>query len=240
MRFSPPTPTRAVSAQEPPPWIDDEVPDDDGRASASADDEPASALAGVDTARSSAGPDIATPGVAASTVAAISRAPRSVAPAQPLPLVTTPLGDQWAALIRPLVAAGSLVAMVRELALQAGPTAQQPADGGGSCWTLCVARETLRAPALASKLTAALEAALGEPVQLLIQPGVPQDSIGLRDTQAREFAQREAEATIQNDPAVRELLAQFRTARIVPGSIKPLSAGPLQPKTPSTPRTPPP
>lgn len=125
--------------------------------------------------------------------------------------------------------------MVRELALQAGPTARQPLDGGGTCWTLCVERETLRAPALVAKLTVALESALGEPVQLRVQPGVPLDSIGRRDTQTREAAQRDAAATIQNDPAVRALMAQFGTARIVPGSIKPLSADPLHPRTPRTP-----
>jgi DNA polymerase III subunit gamma/tau len=34
--------------------------------------------------------------------------------------------------------------------------------------------------------------------------------------------QREAEAAIHNDPLVQELMSQFKNARIVPGSIKPL------------------
>jgi DNA polymerase-3 subunit gamma/tau len=46
----------------------------------------------------------------------------------------------------------------------------------------------------------------------------------LRDTHAREAAQRAAEQLIQDDPEVRAVMAQFRTARIVPGSIKPLAA----------------
>jgi DNA polymerase-3 subunit gamma/tau len=217
MRFSPPAPVRVVTAQEPPPWIDDEVPDDDGPAGPRPTDA------------------VAISASAANTVGAVPLAAVEVLPAQPLPVLTSALGDQWAAVIRPMVAAGSIAAMVRELALQAGPTALQTLDGGGSCWTLCVERETLRAPTLVTKLTVALEAALGEPVQLRVQPGVVQDSIGRRDAQARDTAQREAEATIQNDPAVRELMAQFRTARIVPGSIKALSADPLQPKTPRTP-----
>ena len=38
----------------------------------------------------------------------------------------------------------------------------------------------------------------------------------------RQRGAREAEATIQQDPVVQELMSQFKTARIVPGSIKPL------------------
>ena len=34
--------------------------------------------------------------------------------------------------------------------------------------------------------------------------------------------QQEAEQLIHDDPLVRDMLAQFKTARIVPGSIKPL------------------
>jgi DNA polymerase III subunit gamma/tau len=37
----------------------------------------------------------------------------------------------------------------------------------------------------------------------------------------KQRRQREAEQIIQNDPLVQEMLAQFKTARIVPGSIKP-------------------
>ena len=202
--------------REPPPWVDDEVPNDDGPAAS-----PASGAVATS--------DFSATAVATATVAACTDVP-----APPPRVATGALGDQWAALIRPMVAAGSIAAMVRELALQAGPTALQALDGGGSCWTLIVERETLRAPALVAKLVAALETARGEPVQLQVQPGVPQDSIGRRDTQAREAAQRTAEATIQNDPAVRELMAQFRTARIVPGSIKPLSADPPLPRTPTS------
>ena len=227
MHFSPPAPVRVVSVQEPPPWIDDEVPDDDGLAAPRA----TGAVAAYVTAASTVAVDT----VAASTDAAFTVATSAVAPSPLLPLVTSALGDPWAALIRPLVAAGSLAAMVRELALQAGPTALQALDGGGSCWTLMVERETLRAPALVAKLTALLETATGEPVQLRVQPGVPQDSIGRRDAQARDAAQRDAESTIENDPAVRALMAQFRTARIVPGSIKPVSADSPQPRTPRTP-----
>ena len=52
-----------------------------------------------------------------------------------------------------------------------------------------------------------------------------------RDAVARAVSQREAEQTIQDDPAVRELMAQFPTARIVPGSIKPQPADPREART---------
>ncbi len=148
------------------------------------------------------------------------------------PVPPSALVDQWARIIRPLVAAGTVSALARELALQAELRAVNPADAGGRCWLLRVERETLRAPALVAKLAAALQAALNEPVQLSTEAGAPQDSIAQRDLQAREAAQREAEAIIHNDPAVRELMAQFATARIVPGSIKPLAALAVNPEAP--------
>ena len=42
--------------------------------------------------------------------------------------------------------------------------------------------------------------------------------------EAAERARRlaEAEQTIENDPLVRALMSQYKTARIVPGSVKPL------------------
>ena len=199
-----PVPAQAVG--DPPPWVDDVVPDDD------------------------AGPALVeaiVPVRAADPESRVIRRPNPVLPT----LQPTELGGQWAALIRPLVAAGSVSAMVRELALQAELLGVVAADGGGRHWRLRVERETLRAPALALKLAAALQSALDEPAQLVVEAGVAQDSIARRDAVAREAAQREAEQTIQDDPAVRELMAQFPTARIVPGSIKPQPADPREART---------
>ena len=54
--------------------------------------------------------------------------------------------------------------------------------------------------------------------------------------QARAAAQAQAEALIHADPAVRALLAQFPTARIVPQSIRPVvhaATAPVpEPRTP--------
>jgi len=198
----------ALAAGDPPPWVDDVVPDDD------------------------ASPAIVEPIVPVRAADPESRAIRRPNPGLPA-LQPTELGGQWAALIRPLVAAGSVSAMVRELALQAELLAVVAADddGGGRRWRLRVERETLRAPALALKLAAALQSALDEPAQLVVEAGVAQDSIARRDAVAREASQREAEQTIQDDPAVRELMAQFPTARIVPGSIKPQPADPREART---------
>ena len=151
-------------------------------------------------------------------------APVVAAPAAPpavLAAPSSPLGDRWTTLVRKLAADGAIVALTRELAWQAGlvgvdDTAAPPR------WRLCVEREALRQPALRDKLAAALAAELGAPVELEIEAGTPEDSPVRRDAAERIRRQAEAEETIRTDPVVRELLGQFKTARIVPGSIKPL------------------
>jgi DNA polymerase-3 subunit gamma/tau len=58
--------------------------------------------------------------------------------------------------------------------------------------------------------------------QIELLAGAAQDTPARRDAAAREQRQREAEEIIRNDPVVRDLMTQFKTARIVPGSIKPV------------------
>ena len=132
------------------------------------------------------------------------------------------LGDRWYALVKPLCEQSTLAALVRELALQAGLRAIDDAVTPPR-WHLTVERESLRTAPLRDRLAAALQTALGHAVELDLQPGTPEDSPARRDAAARLRRQADAEATIQGDPLVRELLAQFKTARIVPGSIKPIS-----------------
>jgi DNA polymerase-3 subunit gamma/tau len=62
----------------------------------------------------------------------------------------------------------------------------------------------------------------GAQVELELIDGVPSDTPALRDAAARALAQQQAEQTMTTDPVVRELMSQFKTARIVPGSIKPV------------------
>jgi DNA polymerase-3 subunit gamma/tau len=59
------------------------------------------------------------------------------------------------------------------------------------------------------------------PLKLEVEAGAVTDSPAKREAAERDRRQREAEDLIRNDPLVQEMLAQFPSARIVPGSIKP-------------------
>jgi len=151
-----------------------------------------------------------------------ARADAAAAASPATPWVRTEWGDRWSDAVRPLIADGSIAALVREMALQAELVAIDQVEGV-ECWRLRVEREALRAEPLRDKLQAALQASRQVPLRLLVEPGVAGDSLSRRDAKAREDAQREAEQLIRDDPAVRELMRQFSTARIVPGSIKPIT-----------------
>ncbi|MBX3623727.1 MAG: DNA polymerase III subunit gamma/tau [Rhizobacter sp.] len=129
----------------------------------------------------------------------------------------TPLGDRWAEVVAKMIEAGSIGALVRELAMQA----QCLSAGEGGVWRLRVERETLRAPAQRDKLQAALATLLGQPVQLEVEAGAATDTPAQRASVERARRQNEAEQIIHNDPLVQALMKQFKTARIVPGSVKP-------------------
>jgi DNA polymerase-3 subunit gamma/tau len=130
------------------------------------------------------------------------------------------LGDRWQALALRLAERGALAALLRELAWQGGLQAIDDSVNP-PLWRLRVERETLRNPALRDKLAAAMQAELGQPLQLELEPGVPADTPARRDAAERARRQAAAEAAIAEDPVVTALLSQFQTARIVPGSIKP-------------------
>jgi DNA polymerase-3 subunit gamma/tau len=137
----------------------------------------------------------------------------------------TELGERWAALVGTMAQRGLISALVRELAMQSEWIAAS-AGAQGPRWRLRVERESLRAPALRDKLQAAVAAVRGEPVELELVDGAPNDSPALREAAARAHAQQQAEQTMTSDPVVRELMTQFKTARIVPGSIKPVQRNP--------------
>jgi DNA polymerase-3 subunit gamma/tau len=191
----------AASPSEPPPWLD-EVPFDDGAvavASAPPDLDLPSDLDALDLPRAAA---------------------QRAAPAMP-PLQRTPLGDRWAAVVGQLSEQGAISALVRELAMQAELIAVQ-GEGAQAQWQLRVERESLRAATLRDKLQVAIAAALQPAPQIELVGGATQDTPARREAEAREQRQRDAEEIIRNDPVVRELMAQFQTARIVPGSIRPV------------------
>ena len=148
--------------------------------------------------------------------------PEPVAPRAEVPRFDDPLGLRWAELVGQMSAAGAITALVRELACQSQCMSVTPADGGAERWLIRVERETLRNGSHRERLEAAMAAALGHPVQLDVEPGVAKDSPAKRDATDKERRQRAAETLIECDPLVVSLLQQFKTARIVPGSIKPI------------------
>ncbi|RTL45024.1 MAG: DNA polymerase III subunit gamma/tau [Burkholderiales bacterium] len=137
------------------------------------------------------------------------------APARRVELRETAEGAQWAERI----AAVNLVGMTGELARQAQALGCRTVDGR-EVWTLRVERESLRAPALVSKLEAALNA------RLEIEAGTAEDSIALRTVARAEAQQRAAEELAAHHPMTRTLLSQFPSARILPGSVQPLTPTP--------------
>jgi DNA polymerase-3 subunit gamma/tau len=166
----------------------------------------------------------AAPRGAVEPAAARPNAVRTVPAAAPAPEAPpeprrTPLGDRWAALVAQLVESGAVAALVRELALQSECVAL---DDGERRVVLRVERESLRHPGHAERLQAALASALGHPVQLEVESGAVDDTPARREAAERARRQREAEALFGQDPLVQQLTAQFSTARVVPGSIKPL------------------
>jgi DNA polymerase-3 subunit gamma/tau len=159
---------------------------------------------------------------ATSTVAA---SPAAVAPvvAAPAVAVAAPsaqCGNRWTQVVEQLIQQGSITALVRELAMQS-QCLSMASEGGHAVWRLRVERETLRAAAQRDKLQATLVQLLGGPLRLELEAGVPDDSPALRASAERERRQRAAEQIIHNDPLVQALMSQYKTARIVPGSVKP-------------------
>ncbi|WP_088279437.1 DNA polymerase III subunit gamma/tau [Ideonella sp. A 288] len=204
----PAAPAAAVRrSDEPPPWMDD-TPPEEGYGEPVSAERPASPAPMPE-------PQAEPP--AAETL-------QRGEPSRPAPssVQRTEAGDRWSELVRPVIARGGIGALVRELALQAELVSVDSVDGA-EVWRLRVEREPLRAEPLRDKLQAALQAETGRPMRLVVESGAAQDSLSRRDAEAREAAQRDAEQLIRGDPAVQTLMAQFSTARIVPGSIKPIT-----------------
>jgi DNA polymerase-3 subunit gamma/tau len=157
------------------------------------------------------------PSVAAPS-AIVRPAPLDPAAAEPT-RVEAGAADRWIALVQRLLGAAAITAMVRELAMQAECVASS--DGAEQVWYLRVERENLRAAPLRERLQAAIAQIEGRTVRLEIEAGAAVDTAAARDTAERDRRQAEAERIIQDDPLVQALMAQYKTARIVPGSVKP-------------------
>lgn len=134
-------------------------------------------------------------------------------------LVPTEEGDFWQATVAALVAREAVAALVRELALQSQLVARDPDH-----WMLRVERESLNQSASRERLRAALHAA-GHVVNLSVEVGVVTDSPARRQAAAQAESQRAAEEAILGDPFIQAMMRDFG-AKIVPGSIKPVSTNP--------------
>jgi DNA polymerase-3 subunit gamma/tau len=141
-------------------------------------------------------------------------------PALAVAFTPTALGARWAELVQRLNDAGSVGAFARELAMQAQCIVLDEQAAPVRC-RLRVERETLRAAAPCEKLQAALADALQRAVRLEVEAGPAEDSPAKRDAAERARRQAQAEQIIHDDPLVQALMAQYKTARIVPGSVKP-------------------
>lgn len=141
------------------------------------------------------------------------------APAPPAAFTPTPLGDRWNDAVLKLNAASAITALAREMAMQAHCVDIASQDGV-EVWRLRVEREMLRAPAQRDKVQQALAQLLGHPVRIEFEPGPATDTPAVRASAERLRRQAEAEQIIHNDPLVQSLMQQFKTARIVPGSVK--------------------
>ena len=132
----------------------------------------------------------------------------------PAVLQPTPEGDFWHGTVQALIAAESITALVRELALQSQLVARDTDQ-----WLLRVERESLNQGNSRERLQTALNAA-GHAVRLVVEIGRVVDSPARRNAAAAAERQRQAEDLIRADPFVQSMMRDFG-ARIVPGSIKP-------------------
>ena len=124
-------------------------------------------------------------------------------------------GEFWNQLVREMVAAQAINALVRELALQSQLVVRDDKQ-----WSLQVDKDSLNTPSNRERLQAAL-AQFGHDVQLSVATGPVLDSTAKRLAQENAERQARAEAIILQDPFVQSLMRDF-DAKIVPGSIKPV------------------
>lgn len=138
-------------------------------------------------------------------------------------VIGTEDGDFWFATVQRLVAADAIHALARELALQSQLVARDEGQ-----WLLRVERESLTQPSLRDRLQAAL-AAQGHAVMLALEIGAVTDSPSRRLAHAQAAQQQAAEQIMLEDPFVQRMMRDFG-AKIVPGSIRPVSPQTIKPQ----------
>lgn len=155
-------------------------------------------------------------------VAAASAAPQpqSQQPEQPQAAPVAPAAsgaeaDFWFQTVMALSESEVIMALVRELALQSELIARTADE-----WQLRSANASLLQSAARERLQAALVQA-GHAVRLRIELGETVDTPARRLAAAAAERQRQADATMTQDPFVQAMLRDFG-GKIVPGSIKPI------------------
>ena len=137
--------------------------------------------------------------------------------AAPRTVVLSEEGHFWTETVRALIAAESINALVRELALQSQLIARDTDQ-----WQLRIESESLNQGPARERLQTALQS-LGHSVKLVVEIGKVTDSPAMRNAAALAEKQRAAEDLIQSDPLVQNMIQEFG-AKIVPGSIKLISS----------------
>ena len=162
------------------------------------------------------------PAASASAASAVpqppSRQPEPSPSQQAMPVVpAAPAAeaDFWFQTVMALSESEAIIALVRELALQSELIARV-----GDEWQLRSANASLLQSAARERLQAALVQA-GYPVRLRIERGETIDTPSRRLAAAAAERQRQAEATMTQDPFVQAMQRDFG-GKIVPGSIKPI------------------
>ena len=126
------------------------------------------------------------------------------------------LGDFWAHTVMRLVAGDSIKTMVRELALQSQLVAKTAA-----VWTLSVESPSLNNPAAIEKLQTAIHVLQPDApaFQLEVVLGAAVDTPVRRNQALAKERQAQAEALINNDPLVQDMVRNWG-GKVVAGSIK--------------------
>ena len=194
---APEPPQKAVAADEPPPWVDapEQWPADE--------DAPPTVQAA--------------PMPEPEPVAARAAEPIVVPPT----IEPHPARDAWADAVGRMIAQGLISALVRETAMQSECIAHG-SEGGVMNWHLHVGRDSLCTEAHRERLEAALTQCLGQPVSLRLEKGATRDTPAVREQAARARLQQQAQALIEGDAWVSQVLQRYPGARIVPDSIRPI------------------
>lgn len=134
------------------------------------------------------------------------------------------LGDAWCRIVNDLIADEAVAALAQQLALQSELCSR---DEG--VWTLQVAIDSLSQPAAREKLQAALQTALGDAtLRLVVQTGAVADTPARRNAAAGAERLRVAEAQIENDSFVQDMVRNWG-GKIIPGNIKSVSTHGISP-----------